>query len=121
LRIEVDAQLVGVVGVAGARRPRMEHDGVHLRGPHRCGGLIEHELRMPPAARVGDRDRPHPLGSALRRVLREELLAVDALGEPLERHGTIAVRLDERVAHRHEVFGELELGDTGLGPEHPRR
>ena len=35
LRVEVDAQLVGVVDVAGADRPRVERHGVHLHGPHR--------------------------------------------------------------------------------------
>ena len=41
LRVEVDAQLVGVVGVPGARRPRVEDDRVHLRGPDRPGRLVD--------------------------------------------------------------------------------
>lgn len=46
LRVEVDAQLIGVVGVLGARRPRVEYHGVHLNGPHGGSHLVDDELRM---------------------------------------------------------------------------
>ena len=119
LRVEVDAQLVGEVGGARAGGPRVEDDRVHLHGPDGGGGLVEHELRMGAPARIGDHDRADELGRALRRVLREELVTVDAIGETLQGERPVPVRGDERVADGDDVLGEIPFGDTGLGPENP--
>src|SRR3546814_3719439 len=43
LRVEVDPQLDGVLGIRRERCPRVEHDRVHLRRPHRRRDLGEHE------------------------------------------------------------------------------
>ena len=119
LRVEVDAQLVGVVVVGGAHRPRVEGHGVHLHGPHGGGHLVDDDLRVPPPARVAARDRAHPVGHALGRVLLVELLALDALGEPLQGDRPVADVVHERVADRDDVGREVALGDAGVGPHDP--
>ena len=83
-----------------------------------AAGLVDDELRMPPAARVGAPSPQRRSPARPWRVLREELLAVDPLREPLQRHRPVAVGRDERRRHRDEVLRELELGDAGLRPEH---
>jgi hypothetical protein len=45
LRVEVDAQFDGIVGVGGERGPRVEDDGVHLHRPDDGRGLVEDDLR----------------------------------------------------------------------------
>jgi hypothetical protein len=97
LRVEVDAQLDGVVGVGRERGPRVEDDGVHLHRPDDRGGLVEDDLRMPAPAVVRAHDLVHVVGRPLGRVLREEALAVDRVGEPLERDGPVPVGAQERL------------------------
>ena len=116
LGVEVDAELVWVVVVGGAHRPGVERHGVHLHGPHRGGDLVDDDLRVPPAARVAAGHGAHPVGHALRRVLLVELLAVDALREPLQRDRAVADVVDERVPDRLDVCREVALGDAGVGP-----
>ena len=118
LRVEVDAQLVGVVAELRARSPRVEHDGVHLRGPDGGGRLIEHELRMRAAARVDGGHRAHIVGRALRRVLREELLAVDPSGKRCSETGRSPLASMNGAADRDEIPREVDLRDAGLRPEH---
>jgi hypothetical protein len=121
LRVEVEPQLIRMIDVAGARRPRVEHDRVHLRHPDRCRGLVDDEHRMLAAAREGDLGVTHPLRHALGRVLREVLLPADAVGIPLQGDRAIAVRRDERIADRDQVLRVVEFRDAELGPEHARR
>ena len=125
LRVEVDAQLVRLVDVGRADRPRVEGDGVHLRGPHGIGDLVDDELRVLAARRIGAHDRARALGHALGRVLGEELLALDALREALERHRPVAERAQHRVGDGDEVVRHVELrhrlavGHPGCRPQHP--
>ena len=81
--------------------------------------LVEDELGVPPPARVPARDGAHPVGHPLGRVLLVELLALDALGEALERHRPVADVVHERVADRDDVGREVALGDAGVGPHDP--
>ncbi len=50
LRIEIDPQFDGIVGVTRERGPRVEDDGVHLDRPDDRGRLVEDDLRT--AARL---------------------------------------------------------------------
>ena len=75
LRVEVDAQLVGPVGVGAAHRPRVEVERAHVRRPQQDGGLGGAE-RVGRAA-AGERD-PRRLGvgrGALGQALGVERLA----------------------------------------------
>ncbi|MPM87471.1 hypothetical protein SDC9_134567 [bioreactor metagenome] len=122
LRIEVDTQFVGVVEVRGPHRPGMEGDGAHLGGPGERGRLVEDQLVVAAPGRVGAGHPPEEVGGALRRSLREELLALDAFGEPLEGHRAVAVEVQEGPGHRQEIVGEPAFGDRLPGrtgrPEH---
>ena len=109
LRVEVDAQLVGVVDVGGADRPRVERDGVHLHRPHRARDLVEDELEVAAARRVGAHHRAGEVGHALGRVLAEELLALDPLREPLQGHGPVPERLQQRITHGQQVPARSSL------------
>ena len=57
LRVEVDAQLVGVVDVGAAHRPGVEGQRAHLRAPHRHRDLGRADLVGGAAGREGDRRR----------------------------------------------------------------
>ena len=109
----------GIVGVAGPRGPGVEHHRVHLHRPDRGRNLVNHELRMRAAAGIDHHHRAHEIRGAPRRVLRKELLAVDGVAEPLERHGPVAVRRQESVPDVDNVPGEVQLREPELRPQNP--
>jgi len=122
LRVEVDAELVRIVEVRRPHRPGMERDRAHLGGPGERGRLVEDELIVAPAAGIGAGHPAQERGRARRRALGEELLALDALREALQRHRPVAVQCQERTRDREQVVGEVALGHgrgpRGRGPEH---
>src|SRR5690606_14927486 len=67
LRVEVDAQLVRVVDVVAADRPRVEGDGAEVRRPGDGGELGGAQLVGGAAAREGDLDGLDPVRHALGR------------------------------------------------------
>ena len=87
----------------------------------RMGDLVDDELRVGAAARVGAHRRAHPVGQALGRVLAVELLPLDPVPEALEGDRAVLQRVaDEPVTDGDDVVGELALGDRravlALGP-----
>ena len=121
LRVEVDAQLIRIVGVLRPGRPRMKDDRIHLHSPDGCGRFVDHELRMRSATRIDHRHRAHEVRRSLRWVLRKELLPVDTLSETLERNRPVTVRPHEGGTDLHHVAGEVKFRDARVRPEHPRR
>ena len=119
LRVQVDPELVGVVRVAGPRRPGVEDHGVHLHRPDRGGDLVNHELGMRAAARVDHHDRAHEVRGALGGFFEKNCSPSTVAAEPLERHGTVAVRRQESVPDVDDVPGEVQLGEPELRPQHP--
>ena len=123
LRVEVEAQLVGMVDVIAADRPRVEGDRAHLRGPGDDGDLGGADL-VGDAAR-GERDPRglHVLGRPARDPLLKEgvaaaLLArrqddarVHALRPALERRRPPRERAHDPVVDREVVPDDVELGD----------
>ena len=85
LRVEVDAQLVGVVEVAAADRPRVEVDVAEVRRPDQVRGVDGDELgrRCGPPGSVTVAVWIHS-GALLRHALLEERLALDAVDAALE-------------------------------------
>ena len=66
LGIEIDAQLIGIVGVLRPGWPRMKDDRIHLHSPDSRGRFVDDELRMGSAARIDDRHRAHKVRRSLR-------------------------------------------------------
>ena len=75
LRVEVDAQLVGMVDVLAANRPRMERDRAHLRRPADDGDLGGADLVGVAPGRELDPRRLHVVRSPSRDPLLEEGVA----------------------------------------------
>ena len=97
-RVEVDAQLVGMVEVLGADRVRVEVDAAEVVDPGEAGRVVDDDLVGGPARREGQGRRPDELGQVLRRPLLEERLAGGAVDEPLERHRPAAGAAQRPVA-----------------------
>ncbi len=137
LRVEVEAQLVGVVDVVAPHRPRVERDRAELRGPGDDGELGGRDLVGGAAGGERDVRGLDVVGSALRHALLVERLALEALagGDPralhhpsgpaLERRRPVAQRAQDPVAAREVVLHHLELRDPHgrevrlLGVAHP--
>jgi hypothetical protein len=140
LRVEVQAQLVGVVDVAAANRPRVERQRPHLRRPGDDGDLRGADLIRVAARREHDPRRLDVVGSSARDPLLEEgvataLLArrehdarVHPLGPALEGGGPPVQRPhdapldgevvhdDVELAHRRRPLGRRE--DHPIGVRH---
>ena len=125
LGVEVDAQLVGMVDVLVAHRPRMERDGAHLRRPADDGDLGRADLVGVPARRERDPRGLDVVGGSARDALLEEGVAaallprrehdarVHALGPPLERRRTPRERAHDPVLDGEVVLDDVELGHGG--------
>ena len=79
LGVEVDAQLVGVIDVVVAHRPRVERDRAHLRRPADDGDLGRADLVGVPARRERDPRGLDVVRSAPRDALLEERVAAALL------------------------------------------
>ena len=125
LRVEVDAQLVGMVDVGVAHRPRVERDRPHLRRPADDRHLGRADLVGVAAGGELDPRGLDVVGRALRHALLEEgvaaaLLAgrqhdprVHALGPALERRRPVRERAHDAVLDREVVVDDVELRDRG--------
>ena len=103
-RVEVEDDVVRALGLVDPRVPRVHVDAVHLHHPDEGGRLVdEREVDEPrlafarPGAELPRRD---PRGLALRRLLVEVRLAVDAVRIPLERERPVAQVRDDHVSDR---------------------
>ena len=117
-RVEVDAQLVGVVEVGGLRRPHVEAEAAQVHRPHDMGDVGDHErLRCRPVRGRHGRGG-QPLGRALGHTLLEERLAAGAVGEPLQQHGTTAHRGHDGRLDGQVVLDQVELRVAAFLEEH---
>ncbi len=122
LGVEVKAQLVGVIGIGAAHRPRVKGDRAHLARPGDDGQLGGADLVGVAARRELDARRldvlRRPLGHAL---LVEGVAAaaiaggehdarVHALGPALERRRPLAQGAHDAVADAHVVADDVALG-----------
>jgi len=92
-RIEVDAQLVGMIEVVRADRVRMQLEAGQVCHPHERGGVARHDFFRRPARRKFQRDDLDPRRTRLGRALLVEELAVDAVRIPHEHVRAIARRV----------------------------
>ena len=109
-RVEVDAQLVRMVEVVAAHRPRVPVDVVEVRRPDEVRGVDGHELRRASPGREMHGRRLQPRRRVLDALVEEEV-AGDALVPALE-HGRALTQAEQhRVGDRHVVLDQFELRD----------
>src|SRR6476660_8697539 len=112
-RIEVEDDVVRAVGLVHPRVPRVHVDAVHLHHPHECRGLVDErevdESRLARAWPGPKLPRRDPRGLALRRLLVEVRLAVDAVWIALQGDGPVAQVRDDHVSDLEVVLREIPL------------
>ncbi len=114
-RIEVDAQLVGMVEVAAARRPRVEVDDAEVDGPDEVGLVVGHELLGGAPGREVDGRGLEPVRHLLRHALLPDGLFHDPVDEALHDRRALANVHEHGIGGGHVVLGEVELRPAGLG------
>ena len=120
--IQVDAPLVGQLGVGPARVPGVELHGGHLHRPQHAGQFGDAQfVGVPAVAREVHPDGLHPRRRAVRDPLLVHLLAGHAGREPVQHAGPLAQRPDDAVAHRQVVAGQVQLGLAPGREVHPVR
>ena len=121
LRVEVEAQLVGVLGVVGAVGPDVEAQAGEVDRPGDVRDVGRHQRSRGRAVDGLDRRRLQPLRRAVGHALLEERRPAGSLGEALHQHRPAAHRAHERLAHRRVVADEVELRLAALAEEHLAR
>ena len=107
--VEVDAELVGVLGVGGQIRPQVQAEAAEVDGPHDVGDVGDDQRVGGRAVRGRDDGRLQPVGGARRDPLLEEGLAGGAVGEALQQGGSAAGGVEEVLADLEVVRDEVEL------------
>ena len=118
LRVDVDPELVRMLGVAPPRRPRVEVDDGEVRRPDHLCELGHAELVRMSSRRERDARRLDPLGSLLGHALLVDRLPGDAVGEAAQLRRALVQRADDALRHRDVVLGEVPLRLLRLGEEH---
>ena len=117
LRIEVESQLVGVLGVGREVRPHVEADATEVHRPHHVREVgRDHRVRRGAVRCAHDR-RLEPFGGVLRYPLLEERRAFGTVREALHEHRPPAHGPHERLTDAHVVLDEIELGLTAFREE----
>ena len=114
-RIEIDAQLVGMVEVVGANRVRVQFEAGEVGHPHERRRLAAARSLRPcgPTGNFSSTTSSHG-GSRLRRALLEEELAADAVGVADQHVGPAAGALQRALGDGNVVARQIELGVAGL-------
>ena len=97
-RIEIDAQLVGMIEVAGAHRVRMQLDAAEVDDPGEARRVVDDDLLGGAPRRKRQRHRAQPVGPLLGRALLVEGLALGAVDEALEHDRAVADAGERAVA-----------------------
>ena len=120
-RIEIDAQLVGMIEIVGAHRMRVQLEAGEVRHPGERRGVARHDLFRAAARGKAQRHDLDPRRPRCRRALLIEELAVDAVGIAHEHVGPAAGAAQRAVGHREVVAREVELRVARLRKQHLAR
>ena len=110
LGIEVDAQLVGMVGVAAAHRPRVQVEAPEVDRPQDVGHVDRAQLLGAAPARERHRHRLEPRRAARRHPLLVEERPLGAVGVALEHGRALAHPPQGAGADGEVVADQVELG-----------
>jgi len=113
-RIEVDAELVGVLEIGRARRVWVEVDAAQVDDPRELRGAFDDDLLRRAPGWKAKRHRLDPIGPFRGSALLEERGAVGPVDEALQRHGPVAYPAHGSVGDGHVVPDEIELRVTGV-------
>jgi hypothetical protein len=118
-RVEVDAPLVGLLGVVAAAVPGMELHRRHLHGPDHRAELGHAELvgRAVPSREVQP-DRLDPGRRTGRHPLLVDLVAGEPRREAVQHGRPLEERVDDAGADREVVLDQVELRRSALGEVH---
>ena len=120
-RVEVHAQLIGMVEVAATNRPRIPVDHAEVDRPHEVRGVVGHQLaRMAPAGE-GHGGRLDPLGCAVGDALLKEGVAVDAVDPALHHRRALFEVAHDRDLALEVVGDEVHLREAERRKEHLAR
>ena len=117
LGVEIDAQLVRMVEVGAAHRPRVPVDHAEVHAPHQMRRVVGHQLARVAAAGKGDGRRLQPLGRAVGHALLKERLALHAVHPALHHRRALAQAAHDRLGALDVVVDEIELGQLALREE----
>ena len=118
LRVDVDAQLVWMLGIGTPRGPRVKVDHREVRGPGDLGDLGHAELVGMPAGGKRDAGRLDPLRTLLGHALLVDLLPVDPVGKAAHLRRPVVERADDALADRQVVVDEVALRVARRGKQH---
>ena len=118
LGVEVDAQLVGVIGVRGPAGPDVEAQAPGVGGPHHMGDVGGHHGVGGGAVGGAHHLGAQPVGGALGHPLLEKRRPLGPVGVALQQGGAVAHGPHEGLGHGQVVADQIELGLAPLGEEH---
>ena len=118
LRVDVDAELVRMLGIGPPRRPGVEVDHGEVRRPDDLRELRHAELVGVSAGGKGDARSLDPLGALLGHALLVDLLAFDPVREAAQLGRPLAQRPHDPVPDRDVVVDEVALRVPGARKEH---
>ena len=117
-RIEIDAQLIGMIEILGANRVRMKLETRKVRHPHERCRVARDNFFSNTARRKAQRDDVDPVGPGCRRALLKEKFAVDAVRIAHEHVGPVAGCTQGAIRDGEIVASEVELRITRLRKQH---
>jgi hypothetical protein len=113
-RVEIDAELVGVVEVGGEDRVRVELHAAEVDDPKEAGGVVDDDLFGGAAGGEAKRDGAEVGWEIGGGALLVEGLGFCAVDEALEDDGAVLNALQGSGRYGEEVTGDVELGELDL-------
>jgi hypothetical protein len=116
-RIEINAQLVGMLEVVGSYRVRVEVDTSEVDHPDELGFIAHHDLMCGAPRGKAQLDRLDPLWARLGSSLLKERLSLRSVDETLERHRPSRDAAQGALGHAQVEADKVELGVPRAGKE----
>ena len=89
-RIEIDAQLIGMIEITRTHRMRMQLHAAQIDDPRQPCRIVDDNLLRRSSRGKRQRHRAHPLRPVARRTLLVERLCLSTIYESLQHDGPIA-------------------------------